>query len=275
MRAGLVADHLRLRQQAEEARLFYVACTRAAEELHVLIAGVDPGGPLRDGSVRCPADWLVGAGLAWDDASEALDAAPARVPLAAAVGGALPALAVASGSDQVVRTVSDLLAATERGEERRRGGLQRAEAQALGIAIHAALASHGPGMAADIAEGVLAPFAAGLGGERHGRLRARLGDRGLLPGYWSAAARLVEQPVIGEHAGGLVLGVCDVLLKDAAGAWRLYDWKTGAAADEAVSREQVRLYARLVAPRLDGPLVAAGLVDVEQGVVIDVELDEA
>ena len=272
LKAGLVADHLRLRQQAEEARLFYVACTRAAEELHALIPSVDPTGPLRDGSVRCPADWLAGAGMAWDDVTVALDAPPARTSLAAVTGDPLPALAIVTQTERAVRAVSDLLTESPRMGEQRIGGLLRAEAQALGTAIHAALASHGPGMAQPIAEAVLAPFAGGLGTDRRQRLIGNLTDRGLLPGYWTAAQLLVEQPVIGERDGALVHGVCDVLIKDAAGTWRLYDWKTGAAADEAASREQVRLYAALIAPHLDGPLVAAGLVDVERGTVIDVPI---
>ncbi|HEX3134335.1 MAG TPA: UvrD-helicase domain-containing protein, partial [Planctomycetota bacterium] len=95
LKAGFIADHLRQRQQAEEARLFYVACTRAQEDLHALIPEMDPSGPLRDGSVRCPADWLVGAGMTWDDITVALDTA---VIQAVSVGKAttpLPILAPA------------------------------------------------------------------------------------------------------------------------------------------------------------------------------------
>lgn len=275
LKAGLVADHLRQRQQAEEARLFYVACTRAREELHALIPESDPAGPLRDGSVRCPADWLAGAGMTWDDVTVAIDEPVARTMMSGAAAPALPTLAVPAQTEPAVVSVTALLSgdpAHGATREAQADSLARTTAQALGIAIHAALAQHGPGMHEAVVRALLAPFAASLTADRQQRLLTRLTNRDLLPGYWSAITRLIEQPVIGERDGALVLGVCDVLLKDAAGAWRLYDWKTGSAADEAMSREQVRHYSTLIAPHLDGPLIAAGLVDVERGTVIDVPL---
>lgn len=272
LRAGLIADHLRRRQQAEEARLFYVACTRAQEELHALVPEVDPAGPLRDGSVRCPADWLVGAGMTWDDVTVAMDGPVKRAAVVDGTATALPALPIVASAESSVVSVSSLLTAGPSSREAPPASLARATAQALGVAIHGVLAQHGLGMDTTIARAVLAPFAGSMPDERHRRLLARLTDRDLLPHYWSATTRLVEQPVIGERDGKLVLGICDVLLKDAAGAWRLYDWKTGAAVDERASHEQVRLYASLIAPHLDGPLVAAGLVDVERGTVIDIPI---
>ena len=82
--AGLLADEVRVRQLAEQARLFYVACTRAREELHALCAGPEATGPLGDLSVRCYADWFVGAGTSWSEAVVDLGAPPA----ARAAGGA-------------------------------------------------------------------------------------------------------------------------------------------------------------------------------------------
>jgi ATP-dependent helicase/nuclease subunit A len=273
IKAGLIADHLRQRQQAEEARLFYVACTRAQEELHALIPEVDPAGPLRDGSVRCPADWLMGADLPLEDASVALDGAPVRATSVAATVAPLPALVSVPSTDVPVRSVTasldqsaGMVPATVP------SSLSRSIAQALGTAIHQALNIHGPGMAPAAAHAVLAPFAEAVGEERRQRLLARLVDRDLLPGFWTAAVRLQEQPVIGERDGILTHGICDVLLKDARGDWRLYDWKTGGASGAESSQQQVRLYASLVAPHLDGPLVAAALVDVERGLLIDVPL---
>jgi len=120
-------------------------------------------------------------------------------------------------------------------------------------------------MDVSVARAALAPFVSSLTDERYRRLLTRLTDRDLLPGYWSSTTRLIEQPVIGEQDGRIVLGVCDVLLQDAQGAWHLYDWKTGDAASAETSQEQLRQYARLIAPHLSGPLVTIAVVDVEQG----------
>lgn len=268
LKAGLIADHLRQRQQAEEARLFYVACTRAQEDLHALIPEIDPAGPLRDGSVKCPADWLVGAGMVWDDVTVAMDVAVARAMSANGTTRPLPALAATTLTEKPVVAVTALLGdgvAIRSVHDAVPNSLARSTAQALGVAIHAALAQHGPGMDVSVARAALAPFVSSLTDERHHRLLTRLTDRDLLPGYWSATTRLIEQPVIGEQDGRIVLGVCDVLLQDAQGAWHLYDWKTGDAASAETSQEQLRQYARLIAPHLSGPLVTIAVVDVEQG----------
>jgi hypothetical protein len=108
-------------------------------------------------------------------------------------------------------------------------------------------------------------------------LCAALADPGLLPGYWQAAARLVEQPVIGALAPlRLVHGIADLLLQDATGAWRLYDWKTGRGADHAAAQVQLQAYVRLLAPHLDGPLVEAWLIDVEarRRIAVDIAPDD-
>jgi ATP-dependent exoDNAse (exonuclease V) beta subunit len=215
----------------------------------------------------------MGADLPLEDASVALDGAPVRATSVAATVAPLPALVSVPSTDVPVRSVTasldqsaGMVPATVP------SSLSRSIAQALGTAIHQALNIHGPGMAPAAAHAVLAPFAEAVGEERRQRLLARLVDRDLLPGFWTAAVRLQEQPVIGERDGILTHGICDVLLKDARGDWRLYDWKTGGASGAESSQQQVRLYASLVAPHLDGPLVAAALVDVERGLLIDVPL---
>jgi ATP-dependent exoDNAse (exonuclease V) beta subunit len=152
--------------------------------------------------------------------------------------------------------------------------MSQSQARAMGVAVHAALARFGPGMAAEQAAAALAPFRGTLGRLRYERLLKHLADRDLIPGYWSARLRLCEQPVVTnmpEKPGELLLGVCDVLLQDAAGSWRLYDYKTGGAAEAEESRAQVRLYAKMLAPHLDGPLARLGVVDVETGTVVEVE----
>ncbi len=271
LRAGLIADHLRGRQQAEEARLFYVACTRAQEELHAFIPDTDPDGPLRDGSAYCPADWLVGAGITWNDVTIPIDAPITRAPASTVVVDALPPLTQATvGEPRVVSVTGQVAegATVRQYAESPQVGLARSTAQALGIAIHQALAQHGPGMPERVARATLAPFASALPEERHRRLIGHLTNPDLLPGYWSAATRLIEQPVIGGTDGTIVVGVCDVLLQDAQGAWHLYDWKTGEAAVAESSEEQLRHYALLIAPHLSGPLKTVAAVDVENGQVI-------
>jgi ATP-dependent exoDNAse (exonuclease V) beta subunit len=101
-----------------------------------------------------------------------------------------------------------------------------------------------------------------LPAERHARLVAGLTDPALVPGYWTGE-RLIEQPLVAERAGVLVTAQIDLLVRDAAG-WHLYDFKTGMASEHAASVAQVRLYAELVRPLLDAPLIDAWLVDVEQ-----------
>jgi ATP-dependent exoDNAse (exonuclease V) beta subunit len=269
--AGLIADRKRRRLLAEESRLWYVACTRAREELHALVAGELPLGPRHDGSVDCYADWLVGAGTAWTGQAIDLDAPAVRAEPAEAGSEPLPPLVPPADAETPLAAVTTL-AGGDDGEIPAGAGLRRSTAQALGTAIHEALERFEPGMSLAQAEGALAPFAGELDPHRRQRLVARLTDRDLIPGFKDAVVRLAEQPVIGERDGMLVHGQCDLLLKDAAGAWRLYDWKTGAAAGDAAARKQLLLYAELVAPHLDGPLVEAALVDVETGLLTTIPL---
>nr|MBA3936739.1 PD-(D/E)XK nuclease family protein [Planctomycetota bacterium] len=79
---------------------------------------------------------------------------------------------------------------------------------------------------------------------------------------------LREQPVIGALPGAdgaLVVGVCDVLVQDEAGAWWIYDYKSGGAADDAAAAQQLRSYAVLLAPHLAGPVAGMAIVDLESG----------
>jgi ATP-dependent helicase/nuclease subunit A len=268
--AGLLADEVRVRQLAEQARLFYVACTRAREELHALCAGPEATGPLGDLSVRCYADWFVGAGTPWSEAVVDLVAPPAAAPRVAPEQAALPPLAsTATSEESVVRSVTDLLSGAE-GAASAAGAGERSRARALGTALHAALARYEPGMARAQAESALAPFRAGLDPARAQRLLRSLTDPELIPGYRRARTVLREQPVIGAlpTAGdAVVVGVCDLLVQHGDGAWWIYDYKSGGAADELTSAEQLRSYAALLAPHLDGPVAGIAIIDLESGEV--------
>ncbi len=268
LRAALAQDELHGRILAEEARLFYVACTRAKLELHCLAGAVAPAGPLADGAVACPGDWLTGAGLDWTPEPVRIDATEARARGPGAGSAPLPDLAAnAVGEIQVIGATRSLQSDGDADDDAATPpDLASAVNRDLGIAIHEALARFGPGMSALQAESALAPFRAQVAQARLSLLAAHLCDKELIPGYWQAAMRLVEQPVIAVDEsmdGGLIHGICDLLLKDTAGAWHLYDYKSGGAAARANGARQVQLYARMLAAHLDGPLASAWLVDVE------------
>jgi ATP-dependent exoDNAse (exonuclease V) beta subunit len=78
--------------------------------------------------------------------------------------------------------------------------------------------------------------------------------------------------VVGEINGQIIYGICDVVIQDSVGDWHLYDWKTGSAAENEHSKQQLRYYASLLDKTLPGPLVSAALIDVESGAHIPVEL---
>ena len=123
-------------------------------------------------------------------------------------------------------------------------------------------------MARAQAESALAPFRAGLDPARAQRLLRSLTDPELIPGYRRARTVLREQPVIGAlpTAGdAVVVGVCDLLVQHEDGAWWIYDYKSGGAADELTSAEQLRSYAALLAPHLGGPVAGIAIIDLESG----------
>ena len=132
----------------------------------------------------------------------------------------------------------------------------------IGTTVHEALACFGVGMGEAQARQSLADLAPLITPERFAGLVAALTDPALVPGYWDGE-RLVEQPLIGEVDGAVVTAQVDLLLKRADG-WHLFDFKTGSASAHAAASAQVRLYAELVRPLLDGPLVGLWLVDVER-----------
>jgi ATP-dependent helicase/nuclease subunit A len=276
LRAELLAGEERQRLQAEEARLFYVALTRARDELHLLIGGDAPQTPDAAGLCGAMADWIAGAGWTWQPAREDLDQPGPTAPAVATAVAPLPDLVRTGPATVQVRGVTALAEAACPAPAPVTGW-DRDLAQRLGIAVHALLAEHGPGVDLRLVTTALVPLAADLGPERHARLCAALADPGLLPGYWQAAARLVEQPVIGALAPlRLVHGIADLLLQDATGSWRLYDWKTGRGADHAAAQVQLQAYVRLLAPHLDGPLVEAWLIDVEarRRIAVDIAPDD-
>lgn len=266
LRAELMTDDVRVRSVAEERRLFYVACTRAREELHFLAAEAVAPADYR-GLTLAPGGWVT---VPWTEVTVTLSEVSRWQ--ARAVSVVPPSMSVVLlptvRAPLPVTSVTDLVA-TETVPSLTEAGYDASIAQALGIAVHEALARNGVGMSRAQAEAALAGFMALLPPERHARLVAGLTDPALVPNYW-AGERLIEQPLVAEREGGLVTAQIDLLVRDAAG-WHLYDFKTGMAAEHAASVAQVRLYAELVSPLLDAPLIDAWLVDVERRQRIQVE----
>jgi ATP-dependent helicase/nuclease subunit A len=265
-RAGLLADHVRSNLLAEEARLFYVACTRAREILHLLIPqSAKISGPMADGSVRCAADWLqTESGVTWTDTTIEFNQPPQKIKATENQDKKLPPLITDVINQPEAMAVSRLLE-TSPTPQITTSGLQQEIARALGTAVHALLSDCGPGVPAEIAANRLQVFRPHLSSERWDNLLKRLTDSGLLPGYWTAMTRLIEQPVVGEINGQIIYGICDVVIQDSNGDWHLYDWKTGSAAESEKSKQQLCYYASLLRKTLPGPLVSAALIDVESG----------
>jgi ATP-dependent helicase/nuclease subunit A len=270
LRAALTQDALYRRALEEEARLFYVACTRATHELHCLVGAGVPDGPAPDGAVACPGGWLAGAAGEWSEEVVRLDERPEPVAPPVARPAPLPELLADPAAEPAVVAVTR---AIEHEAAESAPDLAAALNRDLGIALHAALARFGPGMSEAQARAALAPFRGQVEEARLDRLARRLGDRGLVPGYWEAAVRLVEQPVIADgEDGAVLLGVCDLLLQDERGRWWLYDYKSGAGAGTQ-GAGQLRAYAGMLAPHLGGPLEGAWIVDLEHGRLEAVALD--
>lgn len=264
--AELLADDLRVRQVAEEKRLFYVACTRARDELHLVLAKV-PSPPDHRGLTSCPGGWVTEA---WQDAPidvTTMTHRPAPHVVRAALVTAVPMPVLAAAP--LIRSVTEAVEATAIVSP---PAGQRSEAwlrKLIGTTAHEAFARYGIGMSASQAEQSLAAIVGLVPAERLAGLHAALTDPDLIPGYWSGE-RLVEQPLIGEHAGEVFTAQIDLLLKR-DGVWHLYDFKTGSAAHSPTSAAQVRLYAALAAPLLDAPIADLWLVDVEARTLVRVD----
>jgi ATP-dependent exoDNAse (exonuclease V) beta subunit len=273
----LLRQNLQERLLAEEARLLYVACTRACEELHLVIAGE---GRSPADLPRCYADWLLGSELPWTMVDVDLARAARAAPAQATEAETLPSLRLEiAGTSPDLRTVTELCGQFHADELGNVSGLASERAKTLGTALHEALCRFGPGMSAHQARDTLAPFAGELPSERSARLEASLRRSDLVPGYWQAAVRLSEQAVIAETeidgATKVVSGICDLLIQDADGAWHLYDYKSGVATKNPASRMQIRCYARMLRAVLERPLRSAWLIDLESAEREEVSLADA
>ena len=277
MRRFLGLEQLHAERLAEHSRAFYVACTRAVEELHLIRSGSPGAGD----AVRCPADWLDQAGVRWTAVTPSLEMA-ARVASHASTAPALPPLAVACAPVARVarvRSVSELLAVDDGVAPVDASGSDQASGlrRALGIRVHEALRRHGLGMAANLARQAVAPFVRLVEAGLLDRLVRNLSRTDWVPGWAAMRAQLREQPFCAELIPGdgsrLVSGTLDLLLRDAAGAWHLYDFKSGAAAGGLHDERQLQAYARLCAPHLDGPVLSLQVLDVASGLVVPVVPD--
>ena len=276
MRRFLALEQLHAERMAEHSRAFYVACTRAVEELHLIRSG----NHVASDEVRCPADWLDQARVRWVLTIPSQEPA-ARVAPQRAAAQALPPLAVAAARTVPrVRSVSELLAgaastAPLAAAADQAAGLRRA----LGIRVHEALRQHGLGMAPGLARQAIAPFVRLVEPALLERVAAHLSRTDWVPGWPGMQRQLREQPFCAElHDGDgsrLVSGTLDLLLRDTAGSWHLYDFKSGAGAGGEHDVRQLQAYARLCAPHLDGPLATMQVLDVANAQVLAVAPDPA
>ena len=270
--AEMLVDELRVRQIAEERRLFYVACTRARDELHLVLEKL-PNPPDQRGLTSCPGGWVSNAWqeVAIDPAQRTQITLPPPVPGVVTNPLSLPAVSPVPALRSVSELISDLVdEEVDAAPHAAVAGTRSDEwlRKLIGTTVHEAFARFGVGMSSIQATNALSAIAALMPAPRHAGLIAALTDPQLIPGYWDGE-RLIEQPLIGERNGVVITAQIDLLLKR-DGAWHLYDFKTGSASQHASAVAQMQLYAELLAPLLNAPLAGMWLVDVEARTLVRV-----
>ena len=268
-------------EQAENRRLLYVACTRAADLL------------LLSGQLANHSCWLQDILAAWDLSpegapDEVLDRAgysirmlrpsdPPAVqdseavqpvievgldkvpPLAQPLPvkgflGVMPVTRLARQIAQAGMHLPELRPVVHRGS--RKSGVTRAPAYVVGRVVHRQLADWNsltlPEVelarvleAAAQREGLVETGLARDAAQRAWQMLARLKQDGLFDEIDRAARRYFELPFSIQTPAGLLEGVIDLLYQSQAGAWHLIDWKTEWFNEEHVLQPGAEFQAQL------------------------------
>lgn len=269
-------DAAEARERAEEARLLYVAATRARDRL-VLSAGasghwwldrvrdfVDSGeatGILRSGSLESWADRFE---TALGQAPPLVDPGVERPDPLPAAGGEVAAreLAAALVGDAVEETSHAAARAAARAALRR-GRIGHRALERLPL---------GPGPDFELRDWL---GEATVGADIDVEGFAEFVEQTVWPGLERARETLREHPfrlrlppgADGDPDGGVVVGAIDCLWRDADGHWHVWDYKFAAdeAGRSAVHEAQLGIYALAAAAALDLDEVAGALFYVEDG----------
>ena len=231
------------RERAEEGRLLYVACTRAREHL-ILSAGAAEHwwlGKVREfaGSeesralVRAStlAEWTNRFAAALGQAPPLADPGTAVLDPAPAAPGEATArelAAIAGGVPDPAASWPGARAAAEEAMRRGERGHQALERMPLAPGGH----------------GALADWLVGTGGMDAGEAAAlsAYAERFVLPELRAATEVAREHPFrLRLPGGGVVVGLIDVLWRDAAGGWWVGDYKFAEADPSAAARHEAQL----------------------------------